>query len=157
MNQGSLASTLGLITVVAAASIPQASLAADRALMVPNRTIYPKEAIKEDDFLVRLFQYEPRGPSLYIESIQPFSGFNARTTLPAFKPVPIAALERARQITVGTSLRIIYVHDGIEIVATGIALQPGSVGEKIQVRNSSGGTIVAGTIQPDGNVRMSSP
>lgn len=128
--------------------------AAERSLAVPLRTIYPKEVLRESDFMQRRFLYEPVGPSLFIETIQQYEGFVARTTLPAFKPVAHAAVERARRIGVGAQLRVVFRNDGIEIATMGTAIQAGATGETIQVRNTQSGSIVAGEIQPDGSIRV---
>ncbi len=128
--------------------------ASERSLAVPLRTIYPKEVLRESDFTQRSFLYEPAGPSLYVESIQPYEGFVARTTLPAFRPVAHTAVERARRIGVGAQLRVVFRNDGIEIATMGTAIQSGATGEIIQVRNTQSGSIVAGEIQPDGSIRV---
>lgn len=140
--------------VAAQASLTSGAEASERSLSVPTRTIYPREIIREGDFTQRNFIYEPTGPSLFVEAIQPYNGFVARTTLPAFRPVAHAAMERARRVAVGAQLRIVLQNDGIEIATMGTALQAGATGETIQVRNIQGGNVVAGQIQPDGSIRV---
>jgi flagellar basal body P-ring formation protein FlgA len=40
-------------------------------------------------------------------------------------------------------------------MTTGAALQDGSIGDVVKVRNDDGGVTVSGAVQPDGSVRVS--
>jgi flagella basal body P-ring formation protein FlgA len=82
-------------------------------------------------------------------------GKMARRTLLPGRPVLAAAVNNARAVTNGAEVRLVYIDDGLTIVASASALQDGAVGDMIKVRNVDSGLTVSGTIQPDGSVRVS--
>jgi flagella basal body P-ring formation protein FlgA len=48
-----------------------------------------------------------------------------------------------------------YREGGLTIVTSALALEPGSIGDTIKVRNEDSGLTVSGRIQPDGSVAVS--
>jgi flagellar basal body P-ring formation protein FlgA len=51
-------------------------------------------------------------------------------------------------------VRLIYADGGLLIMTSGAALQDGSIGEVVRVRNSDSGVTVSGAVQPDGSVKV---
>ncbi len=51
-------------------------------------------------------------------------------------------------------MNLVYSEGGLVIVTSGAALQDGSIGDVVRVRNSDSGVTVSGAVQPDGSVRV---
>lgn len=51
-------------------------------------------------------------------------------------------------------MKLIYADGGLLIMTTGAALQDGSIGEVVRVRNTDSGVTVSGAVQPDGSVKV---
>jgi flagella basal body P-ring formation protein FlgA len=54
----------------------------------------------------------------------------------------------------GAEVRLIYAEGGLLIVTSGMALQEGSAGDLIRVRNIDSGVTISGVVQPDGTVMV---
>ena len=58
-------------------------------------------------------------------------------------------------VAVVAEVKLIYAEGDLVITTTGAALQDGSIGDIVRVRNSESGVTVSGAVQPDGSVRVS--
>lgn len=122
---------------------------------VPNVTIYPGQSIKADTIVVREFPVNflaARGAM--VENRDELVGKIARRTLLPGLPIPAIAIGDPKLVLNGAKVRIIYDEDGVSITTYGSALQAGSIGDRISVRNADSGLIITGTIDPDGSVRV---
>lgn len=125
-------------------------------LPVPKLTIYPGDAIGDDWLVDREFTQEfvaARPPLM--ETRDAIVGKVARRTLLPGAPVPASAITERKLVAQGAKVRIVFEDAGLSIVAFGTALQSGSAGAVIQVRNLDSGVTVSGTIADDGSVRVS--
>jgi flagella basal body P-ring formation protein FlgA len=52
---------------------------------------------------------------------------------------------------------VIFQSGGLIISGTAVALQAGSIGDVIGLRNTDSGTTIRGKVQPDGSVRVGVP
>lgn len=129
--------------------------ASNMVLPVPSVTIYPGDVI-QDGFLVdRDFSSNPLAPRTgVIESRQGLVGKVARRTLLPGVPIPLNAVTEPNAITNGARVRVIFEQEGLDIETYAIALQAGSVGQVISVRNPDSGMTISGVIQADGSVRV---
>jgi flagella basal body P-ring formation protein FlgA len=57
----------------------------------------------------------------------------------------------------GVPVEIIFQEGGLIILAQAMALEAGSAGDVIRVRNLDSGLIVSAKVQPDGTVRVGAP
>jgi flagella basal body P-ring formation protein FlgA len=122
---------------------------------VPNVTIYPGQSIKADTIVLREFPANflaVRGA--LVENREEIVGKIARRTLLPGVPIPAIAIGEPKLVLNGAKVRIIYDEEGISITTYGSALQAGSVGERVAVRNADSGAIITGTIDSDGSVRV---
>jgi flagellar basal body P-ring formation protein FlgA len=127
----------------------------DYVLPVPNITIYPGDTIEEAWLVNRDFSSNTaatRGPVIVQRSA--IIGKLARRTLLPGLPIPQNAITEPRAIANGGKVRVEFIQDGLEIVTYATALQPGSVGEVISVRNLDSGLTISGIVQSDGSVRV---
>ena len=124
-------------------------------LPVPNIIIYPGEVIKDNCLVDRDFSADfPTRNLAAIDSRVALVGKVARRTLFPGSPVPSGAVGDPRLVVNGAKVRLLYDDGALAITAYGIALQPGSVGEIISVRNLGSGLTVSGTVQADGSVQV---
>lgn len=125
-------------------------------LPVPKLTIYPGDTIADDWLLEREFTHEfvATRPAL-IDARAAIVGKVARRTLLPGAPVPASAVAERKLVTLGAKVRILFEDGGLSIVAFGTALQAGSAGGLVQVRNLDTGVTISGTVLKDGSVRVS--
>ena len=128
--------------------------AAERTLVVPNVTIYPRDVVRADQLDTRAFVYDPDGPSAYAEKAEAVVGLVARATLLANRPIPLNGVEKMKVVANGAPVRIRFSQGGFSITTAGQAMQAGGVGELVRVRNNDTGLIVTGSVREDGAVEV---
>jgi flagella basal body P-ring formation protein FlgA len=124
-------------------------------LPVPNIVIYPGDVIKDNCLVDRDFSadFSTRN-SAVIDSRAALVGKVARRTLLPGSPISLSVVGDPRAVANGAKVRLLYENGALAITAYGTALQAGSVGEIISVRNLGSGLTVSGTVQADGSVRV---
>jgi flagellar basal body P-ring formation protein FlgA len=127
------------------------AVAEERSLPVPRMTIYPGDLIRETMLRSEPFDI---GGEPYVASASDIVGRVARRTLLAGRPILVDAVEDPRAVANGALVQMIYAQPGIEITASGQALQAGRVGDSIRVRNVESGLVVSGLVTAEGTVRV---
>jgi flagellar basal body P-ring formation protein FlgA len=146
----SAATAVALILALARAAVGQD--VAD--LPTPTAVIYPGDVIR-DDLLVSNPQAARDGPGPFIQQRAFVVGKVARLTLLPGHAIPFSGVSNRKVIGNGAEVKLIYSEGGLVIMTTGAALQDGSIGDIVRVRNSDSGVTVSGTVQPDGSVEVS--
>ncbi len=124
-------------------------------LPVPTVIIYPGDVIKENSLVDRDFSADfPTSKLAAIDSRAALVGKVARRTLMPGFPIPASAVSDPKAVANGAKVRLLYEDGALAITAYGTALQAGSVGEIISVRNLGSGLTVSGSVQADGSVRV---
>jgi flagella basal body P-ring formation protein FlgA len=127
-----------------------------RLLPVPNVTIYPGDAIRENWLVDRDFSSNPVPTrNGFIESHDGLVGKIARRTLLPGVPIPLTAVMEPRLIVNGARVRVVFVEGGMTITTYGSALQAGGAGDIVSIRNLDSGLTVSGVVQADGSVLVS--
>ena len=150
---------LGLIARGAAAALlvlgfARAAIGDERRLPVPVVTIHPGDVIKEEMVTERAFAPNLLGVALFVEGRPGLVGRVARRTLLPGQPIPINSVEDPWTIARGTRVKLVLEDNGLSIVTYGSALESGTPGTLISVRNADTGVIIKGVIQPDGTVKV---
>ncbi len=141
--------------VMVFASVAPLAAASSMVLPVPVVTIYPGDMIKDNYVVDHDFAGDPTVPQGgVIDSRSALVGKVARQTLLPGVPVPLNGVSEPNAITNGARVRVVFEQDGLEIDTYAVALQAGSVGAVISVRNPDSGTTISGVIQSDGSVRV---
>ena len=144
-----------LFAAIALCLAPAAAAAQEAGVPVPKYVIYPGQPIR-DDMLVDAAADEVRdGIGPYVESRSQLYGKSTRMTLLPGRAIPLRALANRRLVVNGAEVKLVYAEGGLVIVTSGMALQDGTGGDTIKVRNSDSGIIVSGSVQDDGSVRVS--
>ncbi len=129
--------------------------AANTTLPVPSVTIYPGDLIQDSYLIDRDFSSNPTMPRTgVIDSRKMLVGKLARRTLLPGVPIPLNGVGEPNAISNGSRVRVVFDQEGLQIETYAIALQAGSVGEVISVRNPDSGITISGIVQSDGSVRV---
>ncbi|MGO9361718.1 flagellar basal body P-ring formation chaperone FlgA [Roseiarcus sp.] len=140
------------IALLAAASNP--APAQEALAPSPKAVIYPGDVIRED-MLTDLPQggvHDAGGA--FVEDRAMIVGKVARLTLLPGHAIPYAGVSNRKLVANGAEVKLVYAEGGLLIVTTGAALQDGSIGDVVRVRNSDSGVTVSGAVQPDGSVKV---
>jgi flagellar basal body P-ring formation protein FlgA len=127
--------------------------AQEASLPTPRAVIYPGDILTEAMLDDRTMNPEDIGASS-VRSRAALIGKVARRTLLPGQPIPAAAVEQPRLVSVGAQVRIIYSEGGLHIAAFGLAQQAGGAGDLVRVRNLDSGLFVVGRVQNDGSIRV---
>ena len=128
---------------------------AQEPVPVPNVVIYPMDRITPD--MVGIASLLPPVPaSSYYMTKQEIVGKVARQTLLPNRPIPIVALMTPRLFPQGARVRIVFNESGINASAVGLALEPGSEGDRVRVRNADSNLVIVGRVVADGSVVVGS-
>jgi flagella basal body P-ring formation protein FlgA len=95
------------------------------------------------------------GSGPFVEQRSLIVGKVARLTLLPGHAIPFYGVSNRKLVANGSEVKLIYSEGGLVIMTTGAALQDGSIGDIVRVRNSDSGVTVSGAVQPDGSVRVS--
>ncbi len=140
--------------VLSPAVCPTVGVAQEAGAPTPKSVIYPGDVIR-DDMLADLAQGgPPDGGGPFVEDRALIVGKVARLTLLPGHAIPFTGVSNRKVVANGAEVRLIYAEGDLLIVTTGAALQDGSVGEVVRVRNSDSGVTVSGAVQSDGSVKV---
>jgi flagella basal body P-ring formation protein FlgA len=129
--------------------------AAGTLLPVPGTTIYPGDVITEHALVDRDFSDDSvMGKMAGVRTRADLVGKVARRTLLPGQPIPSNAVGEPTVVANGKKVRILFEEGPLHISTLGTALQSGSAGDIISVRNIASGLTVSGTVQADGTVQV---
>ncbi|MCT8267835.1 flagellar basal body P-ring formation chaperone FlgA [Afifella sp. JA880] len=123
-------------------------------LPVPSVTVYPGDVIDRD--MLKEMNFLPNTRSRYpvVDNIDALVGKVARRTLVPERLIPSNAVEEPEIIARGSLTRAVYQSGGLSMTAGVLALEAGSLGDVIRVRNVDSGQVIAGVVQADGSVKV---
>jgi flagellar basal body P-ring formation protein FlgA len=150
----SVALAWGLLLLAAGAGPVQAS---DLALPVPRATIYPGEAIVEDNLVERAFIARTVARATVFEGREALLGKVARRTLLALQPIAINSVREPYLVNQGKAVLVVYETRGLTITSQATALENGGVGDEVSLRNNDSGQLIRGAVASDGTVRLRAP
>jgi len=155
MKRSPLRLVVGFVLALLVPGEAVPALAEGRAVPVPRVTLYPGDRIDES-MLEDLTLPLDVGPEQHIVELRrDLVGKIARRTLLPGQPIAVFAIDNPRIVAAGAQVKLVFAEQGMYMSAVGLALQPGSIGEIIRVRNSDSGLMVSGRVQPDGSVKVS--
>jgi flagella basal body P-ring formation protein FlgA len=131
------------------------ALAEERMVPTPNQVIYPGDVIR-DSMLTDVSIYDlPNNDGTILDTRAALLGKIAKRTLLPGRGIVALAVANPKAVKDGAQVRLVYNDGGLSIITTALALEGGSVGDQIKVRNSDSGITLSGVIQPDGSVSVS--
>jgi len=126
-------------------------------LPVPVMTIYPGDPIDDAMLADEIFPMGTAESSPFAPSRRALVGKVARRTLLPGKPIPLAGVADPELVRRGVPIEVSFASGGLQISTVATALQSGSLGARIQLRNPESGRIITGSVQADGSVRVNEP
>jgi flagella basal body P-ring formation protein FlgA len=141
--------------VVAFAMACAAPCLAQEALFpTPKAVIYPGDIIL-DEMLVDVPNVARDGSGPFVTSRALIVGKAARLTLLPGHAIPFSGVSNRKLVSNGSEVKLVFSEGDLVIMTTGSALQDGSIGDIVRVRNDDSGVTVSGAVQPDGSVQVS--
>lgn len=124
--------------------------------LVPLEPIYPGQPVSQD-LIVNVVIKRFRASEAIVSDRRLLEGKVARLPLHAGRPIPLRSIADPPLVKAGKPTAASYVVGNLKIRAIVVVLQDGIVGELVRARNSDSGKVVAGTVQSDGSILVSSP
>lgn len=153
------------LRTLAAAMLAHAALAAPasaeesggiRLLPVPADSIAAGEVITADDLTQRRFKTTPRSLSGIATERGEIAGKEARRPLQAGRPIPLSALIKPLAVRQGEKVTASYEDAGLSISTELLALEDGSTGDVISLRNMTTGIVVRAEVLAGGRLAVRS-
>ncbi|WP_244473538.1 flagellar basal body P-ring formation chaperone FlgA [Rhizobium sp. Leaf262] len=150
---GSLCTMALALMAGMAAFAPQPAFSQQGHAVVPTGTIFPGDIITRE----RVTEVAVTNPNLapgYAESIQTVVGKVSKRTLVAGRTIPVGDLRDPFAVQRGATIRITYNMGGMNLSASGTAIEDGMAGEVVRVRNRDTGVTISGMAMQDGTVEV---
>lgn len=141
-----------VVLFAAACAVP--SSAQEALVPTPKAVIYPGDIIL-DEMLADVANAERDGSGPFVDSRSLIVGKVARLTLLPGHAIPFSGVSNRKLVSNGAEVKLVFSEGDLLIMTTGSALQDGSIGDIVKVRNDDSGVTVSGAVQPDGTVRVS--
>ena len=145
---------LKAVIILFAAASATASSAQEALVPTPKAVIYPGDIIL-DEMLVDVPNVARDGSGPFVTSRSLIVGKAARLTLLPGHAIPFSGVSNRKLVSNGAEVNLVFSEGDLLIMTTGSALQDGSIGDIVRVRNDDSGVTVSGAVQPDGSVQVS--
>jgi flagellar basal body P-ring formation protein FlgA len=152
LAQARLVLQAAILLFAAACAAP--SLAQEALVPTPKAVIYPGDIIL-DEMLADVPNPARDGSGPFVNSRSLIVGKAARLTLLPGHAIPFSGVSNRKLVSNGAEVRLVFSEGDLVIMTTGSALQDGSIGDIVRVRNDDSGVTVSGAVQPDGSVQVS--
>ncbi|MEJ8310365.1 flagellar basal body P-ring formation chaperone FlgA [Agrobacterium larrymoorei] len=132
---------------------PHSAMSQQKFAVVPTVTILSGEIITQG----RVTEVPVTNPNIapgYSQSIEEVVGKVSKRTLVAGRTIPTGDLRDPYAVERGAPVRITYNNNGMNLSASGVAIEDGMAGDIIRVRNKDTGVTVSGTAKLDGTVEV---
>jgi flagella basal body P-ring formation protein FlgA len=150
LARAGVAAAIALLLGLAALSAARA--ASIEYLAVAAVTVYPGDIITEDMLTDGRFPPGTAAGYPVIGSRSELVGKVARRTLLPGRLIARNAIGDPELVQKGKIISAVYEQGALLITASVLALQSGSLGHTIEVRNIDSGKVIAGTVRADGSV-----
>ncbi len=147
-------SLFALATLALLAAVSGPARAQQAGAPTPKSVIYPGDIILDDMLTDSPGGGVRDGTGPFVEDRMLIVGKIARLTLLPGHAIPYSGVSNRKLVANGAEVKLIYAEGGLVIMTTGAALQDGSIGDVVRVRNSDSGVTVSGAVQPDGSVKV---
>jgi flagellar basal body P-ring formation protein FlgA len=154
MRRAKIGFVLAIAIILWSAFLATAAMAQEESAPTPRSVIYPGDLIRDDMLADRPQGGVRDGGGPFVEDRALIVGKVARLTLLPGHAIPFAGVSNRKVVANGAEVKLIYAEGDLLIVTTGAALQDGSIGDVVRVRNSDSGVTVSGAVQPDGSVKV---
>jgi flagellar basal body P-ring formation protein FlgA len=147
----------GVLAACAWASSARLAGAQELELPVPKAVIYPGDVVSSELLVARAFIAHTVARNTVHEGREALVGRVAKRTLLPGQPIPISAIRDPYVVAQGKTATVVFEYGGLTISTNALALQNGSAGDVVSLRNLDSGLVIKGTVAPDGSVRLDPP
>jgi flagellar basal body P-ring formation protein FlgA len=147
-------SVLKAAIVLFTAAFAAPSLGQETLVPTPKAVIYPGDIIL-DEMLADVPTPARDGSGPFVNSRSLIVGKAARLTLLPGHAILFSGVSNRKLVSNGAEVKLVFSEGDLVIMTTGSALQDGSIGDIVRVRNDDSGVTVTGAVQPDGSVQVS--
>ena len=147
----------GIVMAAVALIFATSVRAEDLDLPVPRVTIYPGDTLADDQLVERAFIAHTVARSTVHATRQSLIGKDARRTLLPGQPIPVGSVRDPYAVLQGKAALVVFEDGGLTITTNAMALQNGNIGDVVSLRNIDSGTVIKGTVAPDGSIRVAAP
>ena len=124
------------------------------SFVTPRAVVYPRQILRADMLEIRESEDRRIGGPAFAATIEEVAGKAARATLLPGKPIAREAVGAPQLVQIGAAVSLVFREGGLDIRASGVALQAAAAGETIRARNAQTAVIVSGVLAADGTVRV---
>jgi flagellar basal body P-ring formation protein FlgA len=152
LTRAAMAIGVAILALVVGCAYP--AVAEEALIPTPKAVIYPGDIIL-DQMLADVPDAARDGSGPFITSRSLIVGKAARLTLLPGHAIPFSGVSNRKLVSNGAEVKLVFSEGGLVITTSGSALQDGSIGDVVKVRNDDSGVTVTGAVQPDGSVQVS--
>ena len=143
-----------LALVIMRAILAVEPVAAAEHIPVPAVTIYPGDIVRDGMLTDKDFP-DSFADAGFINRRADLIGKVAKRTLLPGQAITANSVALPKLVTIGAMVRLVFEEGGLLISTYASALQAGSAGDLISVRNLESGLTLSGVIAPDGTIHVS--
>ena len=149
---------LGLCAI-SCLGVSSASRAAEEPVpfLVPTRTVYPGQEISKGRLEIRHFRASYGALLRAVKRPEEVQGKVAAKTLVPMRPILLKHVREPHVIRSGARSKLISSKGNLTITTVVTALEAGSVGDLIRVRNVDSGKFIMARIRADGALEVDRP
>ncbi len=125
--------------------------------LVPTRTVYPGQDISKGRLEIRHFRASYGATLRAVKQRHQVEGKVAAKTLVPMRPILLKNVREPYIVQSGTRAKLIFSKGNLTITTLVTALQSGSVGDLIRVRNVDSGKRLVARVRPDGVLEVERP
>ncbi|WP_296101996.1 flagellar basal body P-ring formation chaperone FlgA [uncultured Agrobacterium sp.] len=134
-------------------SAPGLAMSQQKFAVVPTATIFSGEVITHG-LVTEVPVTNPNIAPGYSESVKDVVGKVSKRTLVAGRTIPLGDLRDPYAVERGATVRITYSKNGMNLSASGVAIEDAMAGDVVRVRNKDTGVTINGTAMRDGTVEV---
>ena len=116
------------------------------AIPVPAVTLYPGDIVTDARLASRRYRRDWVDTQPFARAPDQIAGLSARRMLAKGRPIPLDALGPADLVSEGDMVTVRFASGGLEIAARLMALDSGTAGSAVRLRNPETGRVVTGRI-----------
>lgn len=131
-----------------------AGAAQAEGFVTPRAVIYPRQILRAEMLEQRADDERRIAGPAHARGIDEVVGKAAQATLLPGKPIPLDLVGAPQLVRIGSAVSLIFRAGGVDVRASGVALQAAAAGETIRARNTQTAVIVTGVLGQDGSVAV---
>lgn len=126
-------------------------------LPVPAYNIEANTEMTDDNLVERAFIASTVTKGSVLDERRAIVGKVARKMLIKGQPIAPSALREPYLVLSNKPAVVVFEENGLRITGQAVALQNGSIGDVVSLRNMDSGTMIRGIVSKDGTVRVGTP